>query len=123
MVLRKLLWPDVEETLTKLTDSPLREGKDFPAFGPWLAALAGHPSKQVSIIGIVGTNGKTTTNALVRYLLVAAGKKVLEVGTLGALLWEGGNDKAPASSLRSRAFFAGRADIAKSFAASRDPTR
>lgn len=47
------------------------------------AAWYHHPLKSLEVIGITGTNGKTTTTALVRHLLGAAGDAG-SIGTLGA---------------------------------------
>ncbi len=50
-----------------------------------LAALAeayyGFPHKSLKIIGVTGTNGKTTTTHLVKHILDAAGKKTALMGT------------------------------------------
>lgn len=42
----------------------------------------GHPSKHLRIIGITGTNGKTTTTHLVRWILTRAGHPTDLVGTV-----------------------------------------
>jgi len=51
-----------------------------------LAALAGefygHPSKKLKVIGVTGTNGKTTTTYLIENLLKEAGFKVGVIGTI-----------------------------------------
>jgi len=47
------------------------------------AAWYGHPSSKLSLIGITGTNGKTTTTGLIRHLLNATGTSG-SIGTLGA---------------------------------------
>ena len=39
--------------------------------------------KRVKLIGVVGTNGKTTTTYILREILKASGKKVGVIGTLG----------------------------------------
>jgi len=49
------------------------------------AEYYGHPSKKMSVIGITGTNGKTTTAGLVSAMLKAAGEKVAQIGTLGTI--------------------------------------
>jgi len=41
------------------------------------------PSDSLSVVGITGTNGKTTTAALVTQALARAGRKVARLGTLG----------------------------------------
>ena len=43
----------------------------------------GHPSKHLTVIGITGTNGKTTTASLIKSILDQAGHKVAQIGTLG----------------------------------------
>jgi UDP-N-acetylmuramoyl-L-alanyl-D-glutamate--2,6-diaminopimelate ligase len=48
------------------------------------AAWHGHPARRLRIIGITGTNGKTTTAALVRHLLNARGTAG-SIGTIGAV--------------------------------------
>ena len=47
------------------------------------AANAGNPGKDVSVIGITGTNGKTTTAWMVEHILLKSGKNVGVIGTLG----------------------------------------
>jgi len=49
------------------------------------AEYYGHPSKEMTVVGITGTNGKTTTTGLVSAMLKAAGEKVAQIGTLGIL--------------------------------------
>jgi UDP-N-acetylmuramoyl-L-alanyl-D-glutamate--2,6-diaminopimelate ligase len=44
----------------------------------------GAPSEKLRLIGVTGTNGKTTTTHLVRHILQKAGKSSGVVGTLGA---------------------------------------
>ncbi|MFI3227274.1 MAG: UDP-N-acetylmuramoyl-L-alanyl-D-glutamate--2,6-diaminopimelate ligase [Clostridia bacterium] len=41
----------------------------------------GHPSRKMQVIGITGTNGKTTTTYLVKHILEHQGKKVGLIGT------------------------------------------
>lgn len=43
----------------------------------------GNPSERLTLVGITGTNGKTTTAHLVRSILEADGKKVGMLGTMG----------------------------------------
>lgn len=43
----------------------------------------GSPSRQLNLVGITGTNGKTTTNWIVFQLLGLLGVKALRMGTLG----------------------------------------
>lgn len=47
--------------------------------------LAGSPTRQLKLIGVTGTNGKTTTSCLIAGVLKAAGYGVGVLGTLGYL--------------------------------------
>lgn len=48
-------------------------------------ALAGNPSRQLKMIGVTGTNGKTTTTCLIAGIFRAAGHRIGVLGTLGYL--------------------------------------
>lgn len=48
------------------------------------AALEGHPSKDLTVVGVTGTNGKTTSAYLVRAILDAAGRRSGLIGTIEA---------------------------------------
>lgn len=50
------------------------------------AAYFGHPAEKLSIIGITGTKGKTTTTYLVKSILENAGRKVGLVGTIEVII-------------------------------------
>lgn len=50
------------------------------------SALYGDPSQSLTLIGVTGTNGKTTTTFLIASILRAAGKRAGTIGTLGAEL-------------------------------------
>lgn len=52
------------------------------AVGPLAAAFWGHPSRHMIVIGVTGTNGKTTTTQLLRSIYEAAGLTVEVIGTL-----------------------------------------
>jgi UDP-N-acetylmuramoyl-L-alanyl-D-glutamate--2,6-diaminopimelate ligase len=52
------------------------------AMGPLAATLWDHPSQRMTTIGVTGTNGKTTTTALVAAVLDAAGWSTGVIGTL-----------------------------------------
>lgn len=53
------------------------------AYARLCQALAGDPSRQMQVIGITGTNGKTTTSYLTASVLAAGGFKAGILGTLG----------------------------------------
>ncbi len=59
------------------------------AVGPLASAWYGHPSRQLSVLGITGTNGKTTTCVLAAQLLNAAGRRAAAIGTLGVWTAQG----------------------------------
>jgi UDP-N-acetylmuramoyl-L-alanyl-D-glutamate--2,6-diaminopimelate ligase len=50
--------------------------------GPLAAAVHGHPSRQLEVVGITGTNGKTTTAAFLAAVLAADGRATEVIGTL-----------------------------------------
>jgi len=45
------------------------------AIGPLAAEFFGHPSRELDVVGVTGTNGKTTTAFLLRSILDAAGRR------------------------------------------------
>ena len=47
------------------------------------ATFYGYPSDSLTVVGITGTNGKTTTSYMLAEILKSAGKKVGVIGTLG----------------------------------------
>lgn len=52
------------------------------AMGPVAAAVYGRPSERLEVIGVTGTNGKTTTTYLLRNVLEEAGRRTEVLGTL-----------------------------------------
>jgi UDP-N-acetylmuramoyl-L-alanyl-D-glutamate--2,6-diaminopimelate ligase len=61
------------------------------AMAPVAAVFNGRPSERLRVIGVTGTNGKTTTAFLVRTLLGAAGDQCALVGTVKTVV--GGRDE------------------------------
>ncbi|HST42897.1 MAG TPA: UDP-N-acetylmuramoyl-L-alanyl-D-glutamate--2,6-diaminopimelate ligase, partial [Conexibacter sp.] len=55
------------------------------------AAFHGRPSEALQVVGVTGTNGKTTTAYLVRGLLEAAGRQTGLLGTVAAIV--GGRER------------------------------
>ncbi len=53
------------------------------AFGTICHELAGNPTEKLKLIGVTGTNGKTTTSCLIAGVLAHTGTKVGLIGTLG----------------------------------------
>jgi UDP-N-acetylmuramoyl-L-alanyl-D-glutamate--2,6-diaminopimelate ligase len=64
-----------------------------------LVAIAGrffgHPSRRLRLIGVTGTNGKTTTTYLLKAILQAAGE---QVGLLGTVSYHIGERRVPSSN-------------------------
>ena len=54
------------------------------ALGPVAARFYGDPSRAMRVLGVTGTNGKTTTTYLLEAIAAAAGERVGVVGTTGA---------------------------------------
>ena len=72
----------VEDIQVPLVEVPeLRHDAGFLA-----ARFFGHPSRDMHMVGITGTNGKTTTSRLLAQLGRAAGRTCGVIGTLGASL-------------------------------------
>ena len=53
-----------------------------PALGPVAALVYGHPSRELLMLGVTGTNGKTTTSYLMEGGLRAAGRSTGLIGTV-----------------------------------------
>jgi UDP-N-acetylmuramoyl-L-alanyl-D-glutamate--2,6-diaminopimelate ligase len=60
------------------------------AVGRLAAAWHGHPARELTLVGITGTNGKTTTSYLVEALLQAAG---LPTGVIGTIQYVVGDER------------------------------
>jgi UDP-N-acetylmuramoyl-L-alanyl-D-glutamate--2,6-diaminopimelate ligase len=56
------------------------------AVGPAAARIYGDPSARLSVVGVTGTSGKTTTTFLIRAGLAAAGHTTGLVGTVGTFV-------------------------------------
>jgi len=65
------------------------------AMGMICAAFYGNPSKKLTVIGITGTKGKTTTTYMIKSMLEAAGHKTGLIGTIETMI---GNKVIPASN-------------------------
>ncbi|HEX5226007.1 MAG TPA: UDP-N-acetylmuramyl-tripeptide synthetase, partial [Solirubrobacteraceae bacterium] len=56
------------------------------AMAPIAAAFYGHPASALDVVGVTGTNGKTTTSYLVRALLEADGRRCGLLGTVKSVV-------------------------------------
>lgn len=52
------------------------------AMGPIAAEIHGRPSERMTVVGVTGTNGKTTTTGMVAAILEADGRSTGTIGTL-----------------------------------------
>lgn len=52
------------------------------------SAFYGHPAERLTLIGVTGTKGKTTTTHILKAMLEAAGHKTAMVGTVGYFIGE-----------------------------------
>lgn len=50
------------------------------------AAWFGHPAEKMTVVGITGTKGKTTTSYMIRSILEVGGIKTGVIGTIGAVI-------------------------------------
>lgn len=66
------------------------DAADFLAYA--CSAFYGHPSRELTVFAVTGTNGKTTTTRFIGQLLKAGGIRAAVIGTLG--VWIDGR-KAP----------------------------
>ena len=82
------------------------------AMGPAAARFHGDPSRDLAVVGVTGTNGKTTTAYLVRALLEAAGRRTGLLGTVASIV--GGRER-PAQRTTAEAI-----DLQRDFRAMRD---
>jgi UDP-N-acetylmuramoyl-L-alanyl-D-glutamate--2,6-diaminopimelate ligase len=55
------------------------------AYALLCSRLAGNPSRRLRVIGVTGTNGKTSTTLILRHLLNSSGRQAAALGTLGLL--------------------------------------
>jgi UDP-N-acetylmuramoyl-L-alanyl-D-glutamate--2,6-diaminopimelate ligase len=62
------------------------------AMAPVAARFFGDPTSELQVVGVTGTNGKTTTAYLLRALLQAAGRQCALLGTVKSVV--GGQDRA-----------------------------
>lgn len=65
------------------------EGSDvLHALGKDISLALNYPSRSLYVVGVTGTNGKTSTVEALAWLYSSLGKTVMQVGTLGISLWQ-----------------------------------
>ncbi len=77
-----------DESLTGLPSITVRDGRRAAAIVA--AAYYGWPSRDLTVVGVTGTNGKTTTVDLLRVLLDDDDAHSASIGTLGVLIGKEG---------------------------------
>lgn len=83
----------VENMPESPVDAPLIQVEDSrKAMALICAAWFGHPADRMTMIGLTGTKGKTTTAHMVKKILEESGKKTGMIGTIGAYV---GDEKIP----------------------------
>lgn len=70
------------ERILPVSVAQIRVGDARRAIGPVAARFHGSPSHALTVVGVTGTNGKTTTTHLVRAALEAAGMPTGVIGTM-----------------------------------------
>lgn len=68
---------------TPLPSIIVRDGRRAAAIAA--AAYYGEPASRLALVGVTGTNGKTTTVSMLRHLLDAPAARAASIGTLGVL--------------------------------------
>jgi UDP-N-acetylmuramoyl-L-alanyl-D-glutamate--2,6-diaminopimelate ligase len=71
------------ERLVPVDAAQVRVANTRAAMGPVAAAFHGHPSRRLRVVGITGTNGKTTATHFLQAVLEAHGMSTAVIGTLG----------------------------------------
>jgi UDP-N-acetylmuramoyl-L-alanyl-D-glutamate--2,6-diaminopimelate ligase len=64
-------------------------GSSRAALAPVSRAFYGDPSRELTVIGITGTDGKTTTTAMLEGVLGGTGRQVGAIGTVGVRIGDG----------------------------------
>lgn len=80
--------PDAQTPVVLVEDSRA-------ALAPVAAAYFGNPSRELTLIGLTGTDGKTTTSYLVRQILESAGLQTGVIGTVGIEIGDGTSHHLP----------------------------
>jgi UDP-N-acetylmuramoyl-L-alanyl-D-glutamate--2,6-diaminopimelate ligase len=73
-----------DPTRTKLPSLVVREGRRAAALAS--ATAYGDPARGLRMLGVTGTNGKTTTTSIMRHLFDDGGGSSASIGTLGVLV-------------------------------------
>ncbi|HEX9309371.1 MAG TPA: UDP-N-acetylmuramyl-tripeptide synthetase, partial [Gemmatimonadaceae bacterium] len=74
---------------TRLPSLVVREGRRAAALAA--ATAYGNPARELTLVGVTGTNGKTTTTSIMRHLFDDAEGSSASIGTLGVLIGSDGD--------------------------------
>ena len=74
---------------TSLPALVVREGRRAAAVAA--SEAYGNPAHNLTMVGVTGTNGKTTTTAIIRHLLDSGDNSSASIGTLGVLVGSAGD--------------------------------
>ncbi|GLC26482.1 UDP-N-acetylmuramoyl-L-alanyl-D-glutamate--2,6-diaminopimelate ligase [Roseisolibacter agri] len=86
-----------DATRSTLPALVVREGRRAAALAA--AAAYGDPARQLTLVGVTGTNGKTTTVDMLRHLLDAPDRPSASIGTLGVRVGSAGTPLPGGSGL------------------------
>jgi len=75
-----------EETIEGLTVPYIQVENSRQSLAHLAAAFHGYPARNLTMIGVTGTDGKTTTSNLIYQILIAAGIKAGMISTVNALI-------------------------------------
>jgi UDP-N-acetylmuramoyl-L-alanyl-D-glutamate--2,6-diaminopimelate ligase len=79
----------VEERMPVQVPQIVVAGSSRAALAQVASEFYGHPSRELSVIGITGTDGKTTTSAMLEGILAGTGHQVGAIGTVGIRIGDG----------------------------------
>ena len=65
-----------------LGDRQIITGSSRNLYGKLCAAWFGHPERKIKMIGVTGTNGKTTITNVIKHILMSTGHKTGLIGTI-----------------------------------------
>lgn len=82
----------VTERPLGLGDREITVSNTRRTYGDLCAAWYGHPERKLQIVGVTGTNGKTTTATLIKEMLRKTGRRV---GLIGTVQYEIGDEILP----------------------------